>query len=69
MADYDLTMNINLRCHVFMTQLAVPHLIKTKGGYRYIKVYSHRQAKNIENDTLKHLVYSHYQFILITGHV
>ncbi|XP_064619576.1 3-oxoacyl-[acyl-carrier-protein] reductase FabG-like isoform X2 [Lineus longissimus] len=32
MEDYDYTMNINVRCHFYMTKLAVPHLIKTKGS-------------------------------------
>ncbi|XP_013145886.1 PREDICTED: uncharacterized oxidoreductase TM_0325-like [Papilio polytes] len=32
MDDYDRVMNINLRAQVYLTHLAIPHLIKTKGN-------------------------------------
>ena len=37
--QYDEQMDTNIRSHVFLTQLALPHLIKSKGNVPYILTY------------------------------
>ena len=35
---YDEVMDTNARSHVFLTQLALPHLIKTKGNHFFMPI-------------------------------